>query len=133
MVGVTKRGKSLNTISIAIGEQALLPETFTPHIRVADLSTNIGIKASSRHLIHSPKLSLTHVCIVVVIVLITLLNSLCVTVLTVVSHIILISLYIVTKVALCKLINIEPIVTTKQVLNLAIVLRAINASTKTCS
>ena len=71
--------------------------------------------------------------VVVVAILITLLNGLSVTVLVVISHIVLISLDAATEVALCELINIQPIVTTEQILNSAVILSAVYTSTQACS
>ena len=52
--------------------------------------------------------------------------------LTVVCHVVLVSKVVVTEVTLSELIYVQPVVATKQVLNLAIVLCAVNTCTNTC-
>ena len=115
-----------------IYEEALTPQTVTPHSCVANLSTYIHLETTCAVLICSPSLCLANMSIVVIRELITLLNDTSVTVLVVVVEIVLICNRVATHIALSKLINIYPVITAQQVLNLVVVLSTVYASLNTC-
>ena len=114
-------------IGIQAREQALADKTLTPEALVTGTTGNLGAERTGSELGTEPAAEVTHLCVVVVTVFVTLGQQAGLPVLEVVVKVVLGAVLAGGKVAFCEVVHIHKVPAAQEVLNHLIVFRTVDA------